>query len=112
MRIALERVKSFEKVSRFMQLEKRRRERGQILLLTTLGLMAMIGILALVVDIGWAYFQKKSAQKAADAASIAGVSQALFNVQNGTPQCGTNVPCQASTPCPNHIPMPTTDPPP
>ena len=68
--------------------------------MATIGLVAMIGMMALVVDIGWAYYQKKSAQKAADAASMAGVSQALFNVQNGTPQCGTNVPCQDSTSCP------------
>src|ERR1051325_11384987 len=89
---------------------KKRRERGQILLMTTMSLMALIGLLALVVDIGWAYFQRKSAQKAADAASLAGAYQALFNVQSGTPQCGTNVPCQDPTPCPTNITVPTTDP--
>jgi hypothetical protein len=78
--------------------------------MTTLCLMALIGMLALVFDIGWAYFQRKSAQKAADAASLAGAYQALFNVQGGTPQCGTNVPCQDSTPCPSNLTAPTTDP--
>src|SRR5690349_156127 len=93
-----------------MQSARSNRERGQILLMATIGLVAMIGILALVVDIGWAYFQKKSAQKAADAASLAGAAQALYNVQNGTAICGTNVPCQDSTACPSTITTPTTDP--
>src|SRR5690349_13662858 len=93
-----------------MHAKTRRKQRGQILLLTTLGLVAMIGILALVVDIGWAYFQKKSAQKAADAASLAGAAQALANFGNGTPACDTNVPCQDPTPCPGSISLPTTDP--
>ena len=64
-----------------MNHRKHRDERGQILLMTTLSLMALIGLLALVVDIGWAYFQRKSAQKAADSASLAGAYQALFNVR-------------------------------
>src|SRR5215471_21745145 len=93
-----------------MHKTKSRRERGQILLMTTLSLVALIGLLALVVDIGWAYFQKKSAQKAADAASMAGITQALNNLQNVMPQCDTNVPCQDPTPCPNSISTPTTDP--
>jgi hypothetical protein len=78
--------------------------------MTTLSLVALIGILALVVDIGWAYFQRKSAQKAADAASMAGITQALSNVQNVIPVCGSNVPCQDPTPCPSTITVPTTDP--
>src|ERR1051325_10470514 len=93
-----------------MNSRKLRAERGQILLMTTLCLMALIGLLALVVDIGWAYFQRKAAQKAADAASLAGAYQALFNVQSGTPQCGTNVPCQDPTQCPVNITAPTSDP--
>ena len=93
-----------------MQKTRSQHERGQILLMTTMSLMALIGILALVVDIGWAYFEKKSAQKAADSASIAGITQALANVQNVIPVCGTNVPCQDPTPCPSSISLPTTDP--
>ena len=93
-----------------MNHRKHRDERGQILLMTTLSLMALIGLLALVVDIGWAYFQRKSAQKAADSASLAGAYQALFNVGGGAPQCGSNVPCQDPTPCPANLTGPSADP--
>ena len=48
------------------------RERGQILVMTTLAVIALFGILALAVDIGWAYYMRKNAQRAADAASMAG----------------------------------------
>jgi len=51
--------------------------RGQALLLVTLSLFAMCGLLGLAIDLGWAYFIKKSAQNAADAAALAAAYQAL-----------------------------------
>ncbi len=59
--------------------------RGQALLLVTFALLAMCGLLGLAVDLGWAYFVKKSAQAAADAGSLAAANAALALVQqNGT----------------------------
>lgn len=86
-----------------MNLSKFRDERGQILLMTTLSVVALFGMLALAVDLGWSYFTRKSAQKAADAASMAAAIQVLATVGNGTPVCGSNVTCQNSTACPVSI---------
>ncbi len=36
-------------------------ERGAVLVMVTLVLLAMCGMLGLVVDLGWSYFVKKSA---------------------------------------------------
>ena len=44
--------------------------RGQALLSVTFALIAMCGLLGLAVDLGWAYFVKKSAQSSADAAAL------------------------------------------
>src|ERR1700730_10274152 len=59
-----------------------RGRRGQALLLVTLCLFAMCGLLGLAIDLGWSYFVQKSAQHAADAASLAAAYQAM-NVLNG-----------------------------
>jgi hypothetical protein len=45
--------------------------RGQAVILVTFALIAMCGLLGLAVDLGWAYFVKKSAQASADAAALA-----------------------------------------
>jgi Flp pilus assembly protein TadG len=85
-----------------------RRERGQILIMTTLAVIALFGMLALAVDVGWAYYMRKNAQRAADAASMAAAIQVLTNVGNGTITCGGNVTCQDPAPCPTTIATPTT----
>jgi Flp pilus assembly protein TadG len=96
----------------FLELNMRysgvRRERGQILVMTTVSVIALFGILALAVDLGWAYYLRKSAQKAADAASMAAAIQVLSNVGNATISCGSNVTCQNPTACPTSITTPTT----
>jgi hypothetical protein len=79
------------------------------MLMTTLAVVALFGILALAVDVGWAYYLKKWAQRAADAASMAAAIQVLTNVGNSTPVCGTNVSCQGATACPTSITTPTTN---
>jgi hypothetical protein len=74
--------------------------RGQVIVMVTLVLFAMCGIMGLAVDLGWAYFVKKSAQAAADSAALAAASKAFDTVGEGgsystldTP--GTPVPCSS-----------------
>lgn len=52
----------------------RRRERGQILVIAALGLVAMIGMSALVLEGGNAYAQQRVTQNGADAAANAGAT--------------------------------------
>lgn len=52
-----------------------RSERGQSLVLVTLLLIALIGMLALVLDGGNAYFKRRAAQNAADAGALAGAAE-------------------------------------
>jgi hypothetical protein len=91
---------------------KRNRESGQVLVMTSLSLLAMFGLLGLAVDVGWAHFQVEAAQTAADAAASAAAEAALAS-SGGSFTCGTkNVVCQATTACPNPIPaspIKTTD---
>jgi hypothetical protein len=59
--------------------------RGQVIVMVTLVLIAMCGVLGLAVDLGWAYFVKKSAQAAVDAAALAAANNAFEIVgQDGT----------------------------
>src|SRR5260370_679028 len=50
--------------------------RGQTILLFSMSTVVMFGMLGLVVDLGWGYFRKQSAQAAAQSAAIAAVSAA------------------------------------
>ena len=51
----------------------KRWERGQMLALTAVFLVAMIGFLALVIDVGNIYAQRRFMQNAADAGALAGI---------------------------------------
>ena len=83
---------------------RRNRESGQVLVMTSLSLVAMFGLLGLAVDVGWGHFKVEAAQTAADAAASAGTEAALAS-SGGSFACGTNnVVCQATTACPNPIP--------
>ena len=85
--------------------------KGQALVMVTLSLVAMCGMLGLATDMGWAYFVKKSAQRAADSAAQAAANQAYTLVGEGTYAC-TNVTCQTSTSCaaaPNNPPATNID---
>jgi Flp pilus assembly protein TadG len=53
-------------------MRKRGRERGQILPIVALALVAMLGIGAFGIDVGYAYYAKRQLQSAADAAALAG----------------------------------------
>ena len=93
-----------------MQTKTRNQERGQILLMSTMGLVAMIGILALVVDIGLAYYQKKSAQKAADAASLAGAARRSITSRMERRSAAPTFPARIPRRARATITTPTTDP--
>jgi Flp pilus assembly protein TadG len=80
-----------------------RKSKGSVLIMVTVALVAMFGIMGLAVDFGWAYFVKKSAQSAADAAALAAVSAAMdapgpaSSISCGTATCAaTPIPCPAS----------------
>ncbi len=82
----------------------RKSERGQVLIMYTMAFAAMLGIVGLVTDIGWANFRQQAAQKAADAAALASVKAALSTSGNGF-TCGSNqIVCQAVTACPSTLP--------
>src|SRR5579862_1154072 len=82
-----------------------RTERGQTLIMFTLSLFLMIGVLGLVVDIGWAYYRHQAAQSAADAAVLA----AATATTSSSLTCGSNgLVCQDPTTCGTSIPNPPT----
>jgi Flp pilus assembly protein TadG len=64
--------------------DPRRGERGQVLVLAALVLTAVLGGLALVVDVGNALAQRRLMQNAADAAAVAAVRQMANSLQSGT----------------------------
>ena len=79
------------------------RRRGQVLIMVTLALFVLCGMLGLVVDLGWSYFTKKSAQAAADAAALAAVKAAMDNATDiSSYTCGSGgAEClTVPTPCP------------
>lgn len=53
-------------------MNERRGERGQVLVIAALAMTALMAFLALVIDVGNAYAQRRLMQNAADAAAVAG----------------------------------------
>lgn len=49
-----------------------RKEKGQVLVLVALGLLVLVGVVALAVDGGYVYRERRSMQNAADAGALAG----------------------------------------
>jgi hypothetical protein len=86
-------------------------ESGSITLLFALQLFVITGLLAFVVDLGWANFTKESAQAAAESAVVAGVQAAVDRMMGGgTYTCGSNgLGCQPPTACPAALNIPTTN---
>jgi len=62
---------------------------GQALLMVTISLSLILGMLALVADLGWGYYRREAVQTAADAAANA-VIQAAMTLSPGSQTCGTN----------------------
>jgi hypothetical protein len=80
--------------------QKSHGERGQALLVSAVLMIAVLGMLGMVLDIGWAYFVSKKAQTAADAAALGAAAHALIlNGPAATPDCGT-LACQSALSCP------------
>lgn len=61
-------------------MNERKAERGQVLALAALAMTAMMGFLALVIDVGNAYAQRRLTQNAADAASLAAARYLATNI--------------------------------
>ena len=66
-------------------MRKARSVRGQILPLVVLMLIAMLGIAAFAIDVGYAYYAKRQLQSATDAAALAGAQ----DLPNGTTAIAT-----------------------
>ncbi|MEA2186110.1 MAG: hypothetical protein QOK16_1121 [Solirubrobacteraceae bacterium] len=49
-----------------------RGERGQILIVVVLAMLALLGVAAFAIDVGYAYYAKRQLQSATDAAALAG----------------------------------------
>ncbi len=81
-------------------------QKGQVIVMVTMSLIAMCGLMGLAVDLGWSYFVKKSAQSAADSAALAAAQAALDSIgQAGPWACNPpHLTCQATTPCPSILP--------
>jgi Flp pilus assembly protein TadG len=66
-------------------MRRARTERGQILPIVALALVALLGVCAFSVDVGYAYFAKRQLQSATDAAALAGAQ----DLPNGTTAIAT-----------------------
>jgi Putative Flp pilus-assembly TadE/G-like/von Willebrand factor type A domain len=51
-----------------------RDERGQVIVLVAISIVALIGLVGLAIDVGYAYYSQRSLQASADAAALAGAS--------------------------------------
>src|SRR3990170_8853939 len=51
------------------------REKGQMLILFVLALAVLLGFVAMVIDVGLAFQERRNAQNAADAAALAGAQE-------------------------------------
>ena len=58
---------------------RRRTQSGQVLVLVALGMVAMIGMVGLVLDGGSTFGQRRSEQRGADLAALAGANDLLLN---------------------------------
>ena len=62
-----------------------RGERGQVLAVVALAMVALLGISAFAIDVGYAYYAKRQLQSATDAAALAGAQ----DLPNGTTAVAT-----------------------
>ena len=89
-----------------------RNRTGQTVVLFTLAIVPLLGLVGLVVDVGYAYFRKEAAQTAADAAAEA-AALAAYHFANGAPlTCAVaKVACYADEyTCPAALPAPPAAP--
>ena len=69
-------------MSHWNTVEKQPAERGQVLVLLVLGMVVLLGFTALAVDGGMVYADRRQAQNASDASSLAGGSVAALYLEN------------------------------
>lgn len=66
----------------------------------TLCMTLIIGLLGVVMDIGWGYYRKQVEQASVDAAVLAGATQAASLSSSSSISCGSDgIICQDPTPC-------------
>lgn len=70
--------------------DRRRGERGQTALMMALSFPLTLGLLGMVVDVGWMYWRKEACLTAADAASMAAAVSAIASQ-------GTSITCNSGT---------------
>jgi Flp pilus assembly protein TadG len=71
-------------------------QRGQAVVMVSIGVLFLMGILGLVIDVGWGYYRKQVAQAAADAT----VTAAVTSAGTGSITCGSGgVICPSSKAC-------------
>src|SRR5690348_1869030 len=86
---------------------KSNRERGQILIMTTLLALPIFGVLGLVTDLGYMHYVKMTAQSAAEAAAQSAMIDFHQNTGASAYSCGANVVCASSeTNCPAGLTSP------
>ncbi len=76
-----------------------RGERGQILPVVALALVALLGISAFAIDVGYAYYAKRQLQSATDAAALAGAQDlptAATAIATATSYANANKPANVS----------------
>jgi hypothetical protein len=67
------------------------RERGQSLVLVAAAMVVLVGFVALAVDLGNAYYARRTAQNAADGAALAGVSAMATGINKNNPKLDDDV---------------------
>jgi Flp pilus assembly protein TadG len=80
-------------------MRRARGERGQILTVVALALVALLGISAFAIDVGFAYYAKRQLQSATDAAALAGAQDlpaATTAVATATSYATANKPANLS----------------
>ena len=80
-------------------MRKARGERGQVLAIVALALVALLGISAFAIDVGYAYYAKRQLQSATDAAALAGAQDlptAATAIATATTYATANTPANLS----------------
>ena len=81
-------------------MRRARGERGQILAVVVLALVALLGVAAFAIDVGYAYYAKRQLQSATDAAALAGAQDlptAATAITTATSYAAANKPANLSS---------------
>ena len=76
-----------------------RGERGQVLAVVAVALVALLGVAAFAIDVGYAYYAKRQLQSATDAAALAGAQDlpnAATAITTATSYAAANTPAELS----------------